>query len=189
MACSLFSLCSCSSSCIGATSIFHVLSKYANLSQRFCADFLRSSWPFSFEHYKVDFMIPIRLAKSRLREHRMREGRSRGDRKRATKSGDKRRKPRVDFSVCGRLNLICIMLARKIGSRRKFESLVAVDWLDGSKHQDEWRLPELKQNCFPVHSSSKIEKSYLYLVGTTFDFGFFTEGFLRTTLSRKLAWS
>lgn len=75
MACSLFFLCSCSSSCIGATSIFHVVSKYANLSPRFYADFLRSSWPFSFEHYKVDFMIPIRRATSRLREHRMREGR------------------------------------------------------------------------------------------------------------------
>lgn len=91
----IVSLCSCSSSCIGATSIFDVLSKYADLSLRFCADFLRSSWPFSFEYYKGDFMIPIRLATSRLREHRMRQGRSRSDRKRATKSRDERRKPRV----------------------------------------------------------------------------------------------
>ena len=86
MACSLFSLCSCSLSCIGATCIFHVLSKYANLSLRFCADFLRSSWPYSLEHHKVDFMIPIRLATSQLREHRMLTKRPKASKEVATRA-------------------------------------------------------------------------------------------------------
>lgn len=86
MACSLFSLCSCSLSCIGATCIFHVLSKYANLSLRFCADFLRSSWPFSLEHHKVDFMIPISLATSQLREHRMLTKRPKASKEVATRA-------------------------------------------------------------------------------------------------------
>ena len=59
--------------------------------------------------------------------------------------------------VCRRLNLIYIMQARKNGSWRKFNSLLAarrshmtVCWLTGwFEHQDEWIWPYLKQNHFP----------------------------------------
>ena len=57
--CSLVSLCSCISFVMRNGLTLQVFSKCANLSLRFCAVFLRSSYPFSFQNFKVSCRIPI----------------------------------------------------------------------------------------------------------------------------------